>query len=445
MAFGLIHVLRRFDAVYFNLYKKNPGMCARINGMKDNGMNKEYAYLGELGKKVAEIAALPVQQEKKKLWTANNDLEPVRPMVYMDQLPMHEINRSEEMKRHCEDPFLKSVEDSLLMKLYRWKHFPCDMVVENCIDIPKTVRNLNYGMHITEETVKIDAENDIYSHKYEDLIGTPGQLAALKADKLDADPELDKRHLEICNEIFNGIIPVRLEGVQIHCGIWDRIAQMRSVEKILWDIVDRPEFIVDIVRKFVDMTMSTVKQCEELGLLEARMQYIHCTGAYTNDLPPVDFDEDHIRAKDCWSFGMAQLFSTVSPEMHEEFEIDLVKPLYESFGLLYYGCCEPLEKKIGIIRKIRNVRKISVSPWAGIDESADNMGKDYVFSLKSNPAFIAAEFNEREVRAQIGKALAACKRNGTPLEIILKDVSTVSSKLESLDRWCKTAMEMVQS
>ena len=407
-------------------------------------MNKNYAYLGELGKKVAEIAALPVQQEKKKLWTANNDLKPVRPMVHMDQLPWHEINRSEEMKKNYEDPFLSSVEESLLKILYRWKHFPCDMVVENRIDIPKTVRNLDYGMHITEETRMIDVENDIYSHKYEDQIGTPEQLAALRPDKIEVDPELDKRHLEICSDIFNGIIPVRLEGVQIHSGLWDRIAQMRSVEKILWDIVDRPEFIVDIVKKFVDMTMSSVRQCEELGLLDAKLQYVHCTGAYTNDLPQADYNEGKTRAKDCWSFGMAQLFATVSPAMHEEFEIDLVKPLYEMFGLMYYGCCEPLEKKIGIIRKIKNVRKISTSPWANIDESADNMGRDYVLSLKSNPAFIAAGVNEKEVRAQIEKALKACKRSGGPLEIILKDVSTVSSKLESLDRWNKIAMEMVQ-
>jgi len=112
---------------------------------------------------------------------------------------------------------------------------------------------------------------------------------------------------------------------------------------------------------------------------------------------------------------------------------------------MYYGCCEPLEKKIGIVRKIKNVRKISVSPWANIDESADNMGKDYVLSLKSNPAFIAAGVNEKEVRVQIEKALKACRRSGGPLEIILKDVSTISSKLESLDQWNKIVMEMVQS
>ena len=178
--------------------------------------------------------------------------------------------------------------------------------------------------------------------------------------------------------------------------------------------------------------------------MDHELQYVHCTGAYTDDLPQSDYNGGKSRAKDCWALGMAQLFSTVSPEMHEEFEIDLVKPVYERFGLMYYGCCEPLEKKINIIRKIKNVRKISVSPWANIDESADNMGKDYVLSLKSNPAFIASGINEPEIGAQIEKAVKACKRSGSPLEIILKDVSTLSSRLESLDHWNKTVMEYTQ-
>jgi hypothetical protein len=362
-------------------------------------------------------------------------------MVYIDQLPWHEIKQSEEMKLCCEDTFLVSVEESILKLLYRWNHFPCDMVVENRIDIPKTVRNLDYGIHIVEDALKTDPNNDVYSHKYQDQIETAEQLEDLQPDVIATDADLDRRRLEICKEIFDGIIPVRLEGVQIHSGVWDRIAQMRSVEKVLWDIVDRPEFITAIVKKLVDLTMSTVDQCEELGLLDAEMQYVHCTGAYTADLPPDDYTPAKPRAGDCWSFGMAQLFTTVSPAMHEEFEIDLVKPLYERFGLLYYGCCEPLERKIGIIRKIRNVRKISVSPWANIDGCADNMGKDYVVSLKSNPAFIALAVNEDAVRKQIQTAVDACKRSGSPLEIILKDVSTVSSRLESLDHWNRIAME----
>ena len=408
-------------------------------------MNKEYLRLRELGKKLAEIAALPVQEEKKKLWIANNDLKPARPMVYIDEIPWHEINHSPELRQECEEPFLRSIEEYILKLLYRWKHFPCDMVVEKYLSIPKTVSGLNYGAHVVEEALKTNDENDVYSHKYLDQIATQEQLDAIKPDIIGTNTELDKRHLDICNEIFDGIMQIRLQGVQIYGCVWDQITKMRSVEKIMWDLVDRPEFIIQTVQKLVDITMSTIDQCEKLGLLDARLPYVHCTGAYTNDLPQKDYDGGNARPKDCWGRGMAQAFAVVSPAMHEEFEIDLVMPIFERFGLVYYGCCEPLEKKIGIIRKIRNLRKISISPYSNVDESADNIGKDYVLSLKPNPAFLVNGINEREIRAQIETALKACKRSGSPLEIIMKDISTVSGKPESLDLWNRITMEYIEN
>jgi len=125
-------------------------------------MNKEYLRLRELGKKLAEIAALPVQEEKKKLWIANNDLKPARPMVYIDEIPWHEINHSPELRQECEEPFLRSIEEYILKLLYRWKHFPCDMVVEKYLSIPKTVSGLNYGAHVVEEALKTNDENDCF-------------------------------------------------------------------------------------------------------------------------------------------------------------------------------------------------------------------------------------------------------------------------------------------
>jgi hypothetical protein len=47
-------------------------------------MKKDWQILRELGKKVAEIAALPVQQETIALWKGLNDLKPVRPIVAID-------------------------------------------------------------------------------------------------------------------------------------------------------------------------------------------------------------------------------------------------------------------------------------------------------------------------------------------------------------------------
>lgn len=405
-------------------------------------LNQDYMVLRELGKKIAEIAALPIQKERKKLWTANNDLHPVRPMVYIDQLPWHELDTVEEMKLLCTDSFLRNVEHDMRKLLYRWKHFPCDMVVENRIDIPRSVEGLNYGIHIVEEILRTDEQNDIVSHKYEDQLQNENDLDALSPDVIRVNDKADMQHMEICQEIFQDIIPVRLSGIQIHAGLWDRISQMRPAENILWDIADRPEFIEQTVRKFVELTNATIDQCEELGLLDPEIQYVHCTGAYTEQLPKDGMEDGKAKAHNVWAFGMAQLLSTVSPAMHEEFEIDLVRPLYERFGLMYYGCCEPLQDKIEIIRKIKNVRKISVSPWADIDKSAEHIAGDYVFSCKSNPAYICAgAFEEDNIRRQLSMAKETCRRTNTPLEIILKDVSSLCGHLEYVDQWEKIAME----
>lgn len=100
---------------------------------------EDQTLLRELGKRLSQIAALPIQQQKRDLWIAHNSLGRTRPLVCIDQLPWHEINRSDEMKLECEDVFLRSVEWDIKSLLYRWNHFACDMVIENRIDIPMCI------------------------------------------------------------------------------------------------------------------------------------------------------------------------------------------------------------------------------------------------------------------------------------------------------------------
>ena len=400
-----------------------------------------------LAAQVAEIAALPIQKEKINLWTANNDLQTVsRPPVYIDQLPWHEINRTDEMKLLCEDPFLRTVEQNLRAILYRWNHFRCDMVVRPFFELPKSVKGLDYGIKIVDDTLATDEENDIVSHKYIDQLSTSEAVQALQADIIEADAALDASRKAMLEDIFGKVLPVRLSGVEIHSGVWDRIAQMRSVTNTLWDLAENPELIEETVNKLVWLTMRTIDQCEELGLLDPMLSYIHCTGAFTKDLKVENgFDDPNYKAKasDCWSLGMAQMFTTVSPAMHEEFEIDLVKPLYERFGLMYYGCCEPLHNRIHLVRKLKNVRKISISPWADNQIAAENIGRDYVFSSKISPAFIAVGFDEKSIRDRVEDVLDATRKHNTPVEFILKDVSSVQNDISRIDRWNDLVMSMV--
>ncbi len=89
---------------------------------------QDHAILRELAKQVAEIAALPVQQETIALWKALNALKPVRPMVAIDQVCWNEMNVDDELTCRCEDGFCRGLEWRLRATLYSWRHMRADNV-----------------------------------------------------------------------------------------------------------------------------------------------------------------------------------------------------------------------------------------------------------------------------------------------------------------------------
>ena len=93
---------------------------------------------------------------------------------------------------------------------------------------------------------------------------------------------------------------------------------------------------------------------------------------------------------------------------------------------------------------IPNVRKVSMSPWVDEERGAAEIGGDYVYSRKPNPAQLAySTFDPEEVRKHLSATVNICEKQGCPLEIILKDISTVRHKPERLDAWARVAMEVV--
>ena len=212
-------------------------------------------------------------------------------------------------------------------------------------------------------------------------------------------------------------------------------------ENIIYDIIDRPDFIHKLMDRMTEVSISYIEQLEKMGLYEQKQDFIHCSGAFSNWENEVPANS----AKNAWTFGTSQIFSMVSQEMHEEFEHPYLKKLFERFGNVYYGCCEPLHNKIDMIRKLPNVRKISISCWADPIIAAKNIGGDYVLSNKPNPAVVAGNsFDAEIVKNHIQKVTEACKQNNTPVEFILKDISTVNYRPKRIIEWAQTAMKTVK-
>jgi hypothetical protein len=164
---------------------------------------------------------------------------------------------------------------------------------------------------------------------------------------------------------------------------------------------------------------------------------------YTTQLPQDGFDQARIRPIDIWGCATAQIFCDVSPQMHKEFALDYEIRWLERFGLNYYGCCEPLHRKIDILKAIPNLRKISISPWADLSEAVKNIGTDYVISYKPSPAILATDpWDPNLARAELKSALDIMR--GCHVEIIMKDISTVRSKPQRLWQWAQIAAEVTE-
>ncbi len=226
---------------------------------------------------------------------------------------------------------------------------------------------------------------------------------------------------------------------------WDLLAMWRSPEHAVLDLIDRPEFTHALMARLTEAHLSMLDQLEEQGLLPSHQQTVHCTGAWTDELPAPGFDPKRPRAKDLWTNGQAQIFSTVSPAMDHEFWLTYAAQWFNRFGLGYYGCCEPQDLKIDLIRQaLPNVRKISMSPWANQERGAQKIGRDFVFCRKPSPAFLARDpWDAKEVEADLRATKDICAQHGCPLEYILKDISTVNYQPQRLWEWAEVAKRVV--
>ena len=235
-----------------------------------------------------------------------------------------------------------------------------------------------------------------------------------------------------------------MQGLSPWFSMWDDIEQLRGTEPILYDLVDRPEFLLQIAERMTDIRLAELDILEAKGLLGWGLDRVHCTGAHTDELPAAGFDVNRPRARDTWTYGMAQLFVSVSDAMWAEMEIPGSIRYYGRFGLGYYGCCDPLHNRIPWVRQIPGIRKISMSAWSNITRGAENIGPDFVFSRKPNPAVVAMDAWVPElVEKDFREVLEATRANGCPTEFTLKDISTVHGRPQRLWKWCEIAARMV--
>lgn len=400
--------------------------------------------LRHLAAQYAEAAAHPRNLDNARLYRAVNGLHMIRPVVLIDEQPWSELNVDGILDLYCTDPLFRHYELYLRQKLFQWHHHPADMILPPYLSVMKIIGGEIGGLPVKERTLAIDKDNQIVSHAYEDQLANESDIEKIKMPQVTYEKEKTEAIRDRLAEAIGDLLPVRITGHNCYISQWDEIATYRGVTPLLIDLVERPSHSHAIMARVTEMFIERYRQFEDLDLLEPEPYLIHCTPALCDDLKKPAKGEKTLRCH-VWGRCMAQIFASVSPAMHDEFEIEYQKRTMEPFSLVYYGCCEPLDQKIDIVRKIPHLRKISVTPWADVKIAAEAIGKNYVLSAKPNPAHVAGSFDVTVIQKEMKAILDACSKNGCSCEIILKDISTVSRNPENLRKWEQTVMDIVRA
>ena len=191
-------------------------------------------------------------------------------------------------------------------------------------------------------------------------------------------------------------------------------------------------------------------QLDRLDYLEAnglltlnhRSHYVGSGGiGFTNELPGADFS-GQVGTRHLWGLAESQVTVGISPDMFAEFIFPYQKRVMERFGLTCYGCCEPMDNRIDLVKTVKNLRRVSVSPWANKPIMAEKLGHDYVYSLKVSPTPLSMpNLDEDLVRKELREQLQAAK--GCCLELIMKDNHTLGKNPRNLTRWVEIAREEI--
>ncbi len=395
--------------------------------------------LRELSRRYLEICGKPDQERRREGWRRLNSLEGSSPLIYVRACAWSEMEAS---RCFCEDPDYRRYESFFREQLF-WDTLEDDYIFEPWVTVEAVYGCRGWGLEIRRNF----SDDPRGSFKVDYPIKEPADIEKMRFPVHRIDEERTGAAVRKIGEAIGDLITIAVDRGPAY-RMWTAdlstdLGYLRGIENLMIDMMDRPGWLKELVGFMRDGVLSVHEEAEKAGdwsLCDHQNQAM----PYARELADPAGNRRGVLRKELWGYMAGQEFTGVGPELWNEFLFEYQKPILEKFGLAAYGCCEDLTRKIPYLRTLKNLRRISVSPFANAARCAEAIGGNYVVSYRPSPAdMVSYGFDPERIRRIVRRDLEVFKANGCTVDITLKDVETVEKDSGRIRNWVRIVREII--
>lgn len=405
--------------------------------------NHDRKILRKLAKKQLKYAQSDQNKATEKEWLRHRRFEKGRPMIMVEMGTFEQEVIPHRLQ--CESELGRDFERKMYQQILNHELFDDDKVVPDYFPVGHQTWFKLFDIDV--DVTHAEGSDDSLGHQFNHVItNLKEDMPKLKKSTYGYDEEATKLYNKRAEEVFGDILPVKENGSCLEGVLTQKLVHLMGMENMFMAMYDTPELLKEIMNRIADDYIEFYRFLESKELLGPTTGNQHLgqgTLCYNDELPDT---KDFYATQDIWGFMDSQETVGISPEMFGEFFFPSYQKIAKEFGLVSYGCCEPVHDIWDdYLSKLPNLRNLSISPWCDEEKMGEILRNEKViYHRKPSPNFLGVppELDEEALRQHIQATWDAAK--GCQLEFAQRDVYTIHNNTEKVRRYVEIIREVCQ-
>ena len=409
--------------------------------------------LRETAKKQMDFACQERNKILKEKWYLHNALRGETPMVVLESWGFNDEVITPRLK--CTGEFARKTEFELYQNFVNQELFDDDRVTPDRFEMGYHTEFKLYDLDMHKEFATGREEEDTsgvsmrFLPVIEDL---EDDFHKIKPSIFSVDIEGTEQEFQLLTDTFGDILPVKMKMDCLYSVPTQLIIHLMGLENMMLNLAQYPDLFKKLMDQAADDTLAYYDMLEENHLILPTTEYESVgqgTFAFNHELPDTPtVDGRYLTRRDVWGYMDSQETLSISPKMFEEIIFPCYEKIGSQFGLLSYGCCEPVDRVWdNCISKFKNLRKVSISPWCNEEFMGERLrGSSIIYHRKPAATFLGVsgrDLDEEAFRKYIRRSLTAAR--GCKMEITQRDIYTIDNNVQKARRYIQIIREEIEN